>query len=148
MWDLRTIVERMQLLAAQREFAALSQLCTSPEVRTIAKVAQMMAWGTTDGVEQLLAEITPRPVEEKTLAETEIDPSIVNDLAAKGVSTIGDFLARKPEELKQLCHRIGNRQIDSVQTVIDWHRKQHDRVERWPYRVEMQRRRYLKGQPK
>jgi len=145
MWDPKSIVERMQFLAAEKRFPALAQLCESPEVRTIAKVAILISWGLTEGVEQLLAQVIPRSVADKHLSETEIMPSIVDDLAAQDIVKIGQFLARSEFEIRDLCHRIGHAQWKACKTVIDWHVQQHEKVMAWPARRKVEEHRRLYG---
>lgn len=100
--DVEAMVERMQLLAERRDFAALAALCASPEIVTIAQVAACARWGLTDGAVQRLAAHPLRNCSERTLAETEIDVETVGHLATAGVLTLGHLAALTDDELLEV----------------------------------------------
>lgn len=134
MWDLAAVVERIQLLAAERNYGAIRQLCEGPEVRTIAKVAQLINWGLNEGVDQLLTAVVPRETADKPLAETEIAPRLVDNLAGKDVLTIGDFSRHSDDQIVALCPTTSPEELRTARTVVKWHVEQAQKVAAWRVR--------------
>lgn len=103
--DAEMILERMRVLAEQENFAGIGAICESSTVKTIAKVAQMSAWGLTKGIGQLLKEVKPRDFSEVPVTETEIEPATASTLITAGIVTLGD-VKRTPDD--RLLKIIGN----------------------------------------
>ena len=91
--DAEMILERMRLLAEQKNFDAMKELCKSTTLIAITKVVTMMHYTATDGVVQLLAAVKPRDFSEVTLSETEIEPRLASLLAGRGIVTLGQLAA-------------------------------------------------------